>query len=228
VSSPGVKEDVFPLLTQYIGETLLRRTEFEFNLPLVDAWIFFGAVDACRRKMLTAVLEYSLLSEIEITLDEIYTAIQANSNNMQWFAPYFSGCLSLAQLSQKDTQMGIRSLIETGLLHLDGNKIKPANYVTRIADEFLVIDAHLRLRMGMLQSGQPQHMDMRAIQGRSGAILYWVYDDQGIDLISLSPAQLMLIISTMIENPAAHLSEGGGVSNLSRPTGSPSSPPERL
>ena len=228
VTSPGVKEDVFPLLAQYIGETLMRRTEFEVNFSLIDTWVFFGAVDACRRKMLNAVLEYSLLSEVEITPDEIYTAIRADSNNMQWFSPYFGGCLSLAQLSQSDTQMGIQSLIEKGLLNSQGDRIFPSNSVTRIADEFLVIDAHLRLRMGIIQSDQPQHMDMRAIQGRSGAILYWVYDNQGVDLVSLSPAQLMLIISNMIENPAAHLSEGGAVSSLSRPTGSPSSPPERL
>lgn len=225
MSSPGAKEDIFTLLGQYIGETLLRRTDFEFNLSLIDAWVLFGVIDTCRRKMLNAVLEYAVSPEIEITPDEIYSALSAKSNNMQWFSPYFRGCLTLSQLSQQDSQIGIRNLTEKGLLHLRENKIIPANSVVRIADEFLVIDAHLRLRMGMLHSGQPQHMDMRAIQGRSGAIIFWVYDDQGIEMISLSPAQLMLIISNMIESPAAHLSEEG---TLARPSVSPSSPPERL
>ena len=106
-----------------------------------------------------------------------------------------------------------------------GDTVIPARSVMQIADEFLLVDAYLRLRMGMLEAGQPQHTDMRVVQGRSGAILYWVYDDQGVDLISLSPAQLMLILSSMIDNPAVHLSEAGA---SAKPSGIPSSPPERL
>ena len=225
LSSPGVKEDVFTLLGQYIGETLLRRTDYDFNLPLIDAWVLFGVVDSCRRKMLDAVLEYALLPDIEVSLDEIYSAISVESNNMQWFSPYFEGCLSLAQISYSDTQVGIRNLVDKGLLHLQGDKIIPADSVVRIADEFLVIDGHLRLRTGMMKGGQPQHVDMRAIQGRSGAIMFWSYDDQAIDLISLSPAQLMLIISSLIENPAAHLAEEV---DLPKQSVGPIPPPESL
>ncbi len=225
LSSPGVKEDVFTLLGQYIGETLLRRTEYDFNLPLMDAWVLFGVVDSCRRKMLNAVLDYAPLPNIEVSLDEIYAAISVESNNMQWFSPYFEGCLSLAQISYSDTQVGIQNLIDKDLLHLQGDTIIPAESVVRIADEFLVIDGHLRLRTGMIKGGQPQHVDMRAIQGRSGAIMFWSYDDQAIDLISLSPAQLMLIISSIIENPAAHLADDGV---LPRPPVNSPPPPESL
>jgi len=225
LSSPGVKEDVFTLLGQYIGETLLRRADYDFNLPLMDAWILFGVVDSCRRKMLNAVLDYGLLPNIEISLDEIYSAINVETNNMQWFSPYFEGCLSLAQISHSDTQIGIQNLVDKGLLRLQGNTIIPADSVVRIADEFLVIDGHLRLRTGIMSADQPQHVDMRAIQGRSGAIMFWSYDTQAIDLISLSPAQLMLIISSIIENPAAHLAEEGV---LQRPHVSPTTPPESL
>lgn len=207
LSSPGVKEDVFELFGQYIGETLLRRTDYDFNLPLMDAWVLFGVVDSCRRKMLDAVLDYALLPNIEVSLDEIYSAISVESNNMQWFSPYFEDCLSLAQISYSDTQAGIQNLVDKGLVRLLGDTIIPADSVVRIADEFLVIDGHLRLRTGMMKGDQPLHVDMRAIQGRSGSIMFWSYDDQAIDLLSLSPAQLMLILRSLIDSPAAYLAE---------------------
>ncbi len=225
MSSPGVKEGVFELLRQYIGETVLRRMDYDFNFPLMDAWVMFGVIDVCRRKMLNAVLEYALPPKIEISLGELYAAISAESNNMQWFSPYFDGCLSLAQISQNDTQAGIRNLVTRGLLHMQGETILPADQIIQIADEFLVIDGHLRLRTGMISDGQPQHVDMRAIQGRSGAIMFWSYDNQEINLISLSPEQLMMIISSLIESPATHL---GGASALPRLPLTPSRPPEQL
>jgi len=223
LSSPGVKEGVFELLRQYVGETVLRPIDYEYNLPLMDAWVLFGVIDACRRKMLDAVLDHAYPPMVELSSAEVYAAINVKSNNMQWLSPYFAGCLSLAQISQSDTQIGLQNLARMGLLQVQDDKITPENTLSRIADEFLVLDGHLRLRSGMLKRDQPEHVDMRAIQGRSGAIMFWSYDDQAIDLISFSPAQLMYVISSLIESPATHLT---GELPVQEPIVGTQSPPE--
>lgn len=218
LSAPGVKEGVFELLRQYIGETVLRHLDFEYSLPLIDTWVLFATIDACRRKMLKSVLENEYSPQVQLMPEEVYESISVRSNNMQWFSPYFGGCLSLVKLSQRDLQIGIQNLQEKGLLRLHDGTVFPEDVLLRIADEFLVIDAHIRLRSGMLKGEKPEHVDMRALQGRSGAIMFWSYDEQAVDLIAFSPAQLMFVISSLIENPAEHLS--GAVQ--------PSQPPERL
>ncbi|MDO9028457.1 MAG: hypothetical protein Q7U68_06325, partial [Candidatus Roizmanbacteria bacterium] len=57
MQSPPVENETFELMRQFVGDTLLKHVEIEMDLPILDAWLLFGVVDAGRRKALERLLK---------------------------------------------------------------------------------------------------------------------------------------------------------------------------
>lgn len=225
LTAPGNQQEILETVRLFIGENLLRRLDYEYTFSISDAWVFFTLLDAGRQSLLQNHLEYQAQKPIELSRKQIYSALKTESSTPQWLAPYFATCLSLSKLPPADIDICLENLAGQDIININQNQISVPAALEVIVNEFLLTDGHLRLRSGVLSQDQPQFVDIRAVQGRSGSILIWSYDQQTVDIFSLSPAELMVLISGLIGNPAAHLEESSTVQQFT--TGAPP-PPEQL
>jgi hypothetical protein len=225
VNHPGIMKQMREILGQYIGETLIRSLDYEISLSLAEAWVFFAVLDASRIQILNTHLQYDTPASLQLTQKEVKQSVRSDSNSLQWLSPYFAQCLSLATLSSGDIQVALEKLKEGGLLEIDGDRILPGRILQGLAIEYLVTDGHFRLRSDVLLDNEQLTTDLRAVQGRSGAIMVWSYDQGSIDLFGLSPAEFMLTVQGITENPSMHLD--GGPAVKAAPDRTPP-PPESL
>jgi len=213
LQSPPIMESVLEILRQYIGDVLLRRVEFEVDLPLMEAWLLFGIVDVGRRRELNRILGHEGDASETLSVEEIHGALESPVPGTQWLAPYLNDCLSLASPTLGEVSAGLKRLTERGLAQITQSGLILGEVIQQIVAEFLLVDSYARVRAASLDSAdEVLSTDMRAIQGRSGSIMVWSYDDASIHLIGVSPAQFMIMMSSLVENPGAILSGGSPLS----------------
>jgi hypothetical protein len=225
LQSPSGKEGILELLRQYIGDGLLRKIELEIDLPLMDMWMLFGVIDAGRRAKLNRILAKDTGQPKALSMKDIHAGLEGSDPDLQWLAPYFDDCLSLATPTLGEVEAGVNRLAKLGLVSVSGDSVLPGTLVVDLIEEFLLVNGHLRVRAaGLDRSDEAVTSDVRGIQGRAGSILVWSHDNASIDLINLSPAQALVLVSSLVENPGAIVEEGASPLAASIPT----APPETL
>jgi hypothetical protein len=225
LQSPPISTGILEILRQHIGDSLLRDIELEIDLPILEIWLFFGVIDAARRAVFDRILGRGGESPRHLTLQEIYDGLEMVDNEMQWLAPYFDDCLSLAKPSMREVESGIGRLAEGGWVSISDQNVVLTDMMEKLVDEFLLLNGHLRIRAAALDSrGEAASSDVRVIQGRSRLNLAWSHDQGSIDLLTLSSAQTLLLLSSMVEDPASILDEG----SLSSSAGVAPAPPESV
>lgn len=225
LQSPPISSGILEILRQYIGDGLLRDIELEIDLPMLEMWLFFGVIDAARRVAFDRILGDGADGAQNLTVQGIYDGLERVDSEMQWLAPYFDDCLSLAKPSMKEVESGIGRLAERGWLQVSDQNVILADMMEKLVDEFLLLNGHLRIRAAALDSrGEVASSDVRVIQGRSRLNFAWSHDQGSIDLLTLSSAQTLLLLSSMVEDPAAILEEG----SLSSGAGATPAPPESV
>ncbi len=226
VNSPSLVVQVHEILRQYIGETLIRPLDYQLSLSLPDAWVMFAVLDASRKQLLEAHLKYQTPEIIELSRKQVEQAVKTESQSLQWLAPYFAQCLSLAKISASDIKISIENLSQAGLLEISGDSILPGEVLQSLALEYLVTDGLFRLRSEVLRDGELLTTDLRAVQGRSNAIMLWSFDQSSIDLFGLSPAEFMLAVHGLTQNPSLQMDNGSPAPP--HETSSAPPPPESL
>jgi hypothetical protein len=197
------------MLRQYVGDTILQRVEIELDLSIMDAWLLFAVVDAARKQAIQNILDGSKPEQRGFSFSEILELLESPEGGLQWLAPYFDDCMNLARPGLKEVGAGLNRLAAQGLVTVERDTVFAEDPLDEIVAEFLLIDGHIRARAAVLNSqSEALSTDVRAIQGRSGAVLLWSYDQGSIQLIGISPAQLMVVISDMVENPGEVLRIG--------------------
>jgi hypothetical protein len=225
LQSPSRKEGVLELLRQYFGDSLLRKIELETELPLMDMWMLLGVIDAGRRARLNSILAKEAGPPPPISVKDIHAGLEGSDPELQWLAPYFDDCLSLATLALGEVEAGVKRLTQHGMVSVSDDRVMPGPLVEELIEEFLLVNGHLRVRAaGLDRSGEVVTSDIRGIQGRAGTILVWSHDNASIDLVSLSPAQALVLVSSLVENPSAIVEEGAPP----LAAGAPKAPPETL
>lgn len=224
ISHPGMIGQLREILREYIGNSVIRPLDYDLSFPLADAWVFLAVLDASRQQILETHLQYKTPDSLELTKKAVEDAVRADSSSLQWLSPYFAQCLSLAKLSGSDIKISLENLAGQGLLEVSGDKVLPGRLLQAMAIEYLVSDGHLRLRSDLMRDGEQLTTDLRAVQGRTGAIMVWSFDEASVDLTGLSPAEFMLTIQGLTENPSLHL--GGSPAQPAAAEKTP--PPESL
>ncbi len=209
LQSPPVMDAVLEIVRQYTGESLLRRVEFEVDLSWIEAWLLFGATDVGRRKVLEGLLTGTGTDLEVMSIEEVHAVLKGDTAGLQWLAPYFNDCLSLSSPTPADTRKGLEQLAERELVQLSGSSLIVSELIRQIVTEFLLVDGHARVRSACIDAaGEALRTDVRAIKGRAGAMMVWSHDETSINLMGVSPAQFMILASSMVENPGDILVEG--------------------
>jgi hypothetical protein len=207
LQSPPTMDSVIETLYELFGGMILKYGDIDMDIPFLELWMLFAAVDAGRRIVLEQMLKTSDSDQpLALTLEEINAALIASQSGSQWLAPYFAECLSLIRPTEQEVATGLMKLIERKLLVTSGGKIQFSEQLEQMVYNFLVTDGHLRLRSAYLdQDGEIINTDFRAIQGRAGAIVLWSYDTDSAFISSVSPAQLITILGRAVSNPKAFI-----------------------
>lgn len=208
IESPPPLEGLLENTTQYVGDSLIRVSDLQLELNLLDGWVFFGALDAARRALLNQLLTNGSDQSITIAFEDVQRTLQPQEDEFQWLAPYYANCVDLQFASEADVHQGLQRLAQQGLWQTQGQTITLQPSFAQFAREFLIIDSFMRMQAaGLDTQGTPVSNTVRTIHGRSNAVLMWSHDEEGVSLWCVSPAQTMLILSTIMEAPSEIFSD---------------------
>ena len=188
-------------LGQYIGESLVSAVEVEMECTHQEAQVFLGAVDIARRKVMHAMADTGALETIAVQAAEVAQILR--EENAQWISAFFTAALELPALTDERVQANLQSLAQKGLVRFEGENLLLSDTAEQITMAFLTLNGHLRLHASTLDSAKNiQHAGIFGVQGQSGTALLWTVEENSVDIFSASPAQTMLLISSMLEAPA--------------------------
>ena len=231
LESPPTMDRVVETLYELFGGMSVKYGDVDLDIPFLELWVLFAAIDAGRRIVLGQMSNTSAEDQpLSPTMMDINAALVANQSGSQWFAPYFADCLSLMRPSKREVAAGLMRLIERRLLIVSRENIRFSEQIEQMVYDFLITDGHLRLRSAYLDpAGEIINTDFRAIQGRAGAILLWSFDSRSAYMSSVSPAQLITILGKAVSNPRTFLDEEEQFGVPLQPQmQSPPSSPERM
>ncbi len=194
-------------LGQFVGESVVKPVEFEMELAIQEAWLLFAVIDCTRRQIMKSMAEDGNLEQISIPVDDVVKTL--TNDNLQWLSAYFAAAHEHPQPDESSVPSIIQTLDAKSLLSYDGNRITPTEKTVELAATFLTIDGHVRLQAATLDNRhQPINSLIWGVQGRGNAFLMWTPDETGVSIFCLSSAQTMVIISSLLEDPAAQFTEG--------------------
>ena len=203
LQSPPNLDSVLEWLGLYIGDSLLRTCALDADLPIADAHIFFGVLDAGRRQTFSEMGGARTVTDT-IPLTGIVSALEQELDDFQWLAPHFAESFSIAPVSEMEVKQGLQRLAQKGYLQFSGDFVVPADALLDLISDFLLVNGHLRLRSAAPGHGDPlTATELRGVQGASSALLLWTDDGQSVHLMGASPAQMMVIIRDMLADPNA-------------------------
>jgi hypothetical protein len=212
LQSPPVFDGLLDWMDQYIGDSLVRAVDIDLEIPIENVWVLFGVVDAGRRQALSNMIGVNEASLESISIADISASLTKELIDLQWLAPHFADSLSLPMISESEIQKGLQWLAMKGYLSLSNDQVLLSDLVLEMISEFLIIDGRLRLKSACPGPQSKLNItELRGIQGRNNAMLLWSHDDRSVNLMGVSPAQTMAIISNILEAPASLLA-GVGVS----------------
>jgi len=203
LQSPPDLNGILEWLKLYIGDSLLRSCDLDADLPIADAHMLFGVVDAGRRQMFSEMGGARTVTDT-IPLTGIVSALEQELDDFQWLAPHFAESFSLSPISEIEVKQGLQRLAQKGYLQFSGDFVVPADALLDLISDFLLVNGHLRLR-----SAAPGHGDqltateLRGVQGAGSALLLWTDDGTSVHLMGASPAQMMVIIRDILADPNA-------------------------
>ena len=203
LQSPPNLDSILEWMKLYIGDSLLRTCALDADLPIADAHVFFGVLDAGRRQTFSEMGGARTVTDT-IPLTGIVSALEQELDDFQWLAPHFAETFSLAPVSEMEVKQGLQRLAQKGYLQFSGDFVVPADALLDLISDFLLVNGHLRLR-----SAAPGHGDqltateLRGVQGGGNAMLLWTDDGTSVHLMGASPAQMMVIIHDMLADPNA-------------------------
>ncbi|MCJ7436026.1 MAG: hypothetical protein MUO77_21320 [Anaerolineales bacterium] len=220
LQSPPYIADWITTLGQLVGESIVKSVEVEWELDIQEAWILFGIIDGARRQILKRLAENNRPETILIPVGEI--AQNLKGENPQWLAPYFAASHELPEMNESETLAILQTLAQKGLATIDGEKIKPSDKLIETASAFLTLEGHLRLQASVLNDEfTAANTLIWGVQGRGKAVLMWTSDKQGVSIFSVSPAQAMVIIGSVLEAPAAQFTDAALPKAPAAPTSMP-------
>lgn len=192
VQAPPAAAAAAEMLSLQTGESLLGRIRLEAELSMGEGAVFFGCLDALRRKALTAILAGSVESGYGVS--HVEEALGAEEEGMQWLAPFFLTTTALPKPKGRHVRQALTALLEKGLVRKDQGGWKPSPLMRQAAAELLLVDAHARLRQAAIGAdGKAAASDLRIVQGRSGAFLLWTADSSTVSISGASAAQVSIM-----------------------------------
>lgn len=208
IESPPPLEGLLENTAQYIGNSVIRVSDLRLTLNLFDGWVFFAALDTARRALLNRLITGDSGSSIAVSFEDIQRAMHSQEAEFQWLAPYYANCVGLQQSPESAVHESLQRLAQMGLWQMQGQTINFELSFAQLAREFLILDNFIRMQAaGLDAGGTPISNVVRTIHGRSNAVLMWSHDKEGISLWCVSPAQTMLILSTIMEAPSEIFSD---------------------
>lgn len=201
LQSPPVRDNLLELLLMHLGNSKLDRVDFELDLPMAQTAAFFALIDASRRNKMRALLGESTTEDISI--DNIKSALTESAGGFQWLAPGYIKAIGKGLPGKEVVTSALSKLADAKIIKGSGNGWIPGMQIEKLASEFLLIDAVIRLRSGSVDAeGGANAADIHIIYGRSGAVFMWSLTGKKTEIRSLSPSQLLMLIEMMMR-PAA-------------------------
>ncbi len=186
---PADKDKIMDIMLLYIGDSQLDRTDIELDFHIVEAAVLFAMVDAHRRVKLNSLLGNELE---EVSIDDVNSALNENSNLLQWLTPGFIKALGKGAPSQSNIAKAFE-------------KLKNRKEIGILSDEFLLINSNLRIRGAVADGNEVvQAADIHITGGRPGSFLMWSVNEKNVEIRSISPVQLLMLLD-MLTKPAEQM-----------------------
>ena len=199
LQSPANPAALLSWLAERIGTSVLRKTAMDVNLTYDEARTFFAVLDAARRSTFAGMSGKGEGGSGQVSKTSVIEALLEENENMQWLAPHFAESYQMAALSALEAEQLLMRLAQKGFVMLKGDQVGLSEMLAALAENFLQVNGHLRLRNAELEkNGRIATTELRAVQGQGNAMMVWSDDGKGIHLISASPAQLMVIAQDIL------------------------------
>jgi hypothetical protein len=183
-------------------------------------WSFF---DLLREAMDGDDLPQGISFELEAIMTVLGRPFEALDN----LGAYFRQALNLGIPLKKDVQAALRTLAGMGLIENVASKYKPGPFLRGQVIEFSDVGAHLTLKTSVRSlNGGLVTMHNFIFQGKSGNGLLWFNNNGTINLLVLSPTQIINLVTKVIYEPF-HFFENNSEKSTA-PAGRRRPPPERL
>ena len=133
---------------------------------------------------------------------DVLAAGKRREANLQWMAPYFLEISGQPSLEQSELQNLLPRLNRKGMLQEQDGKLIPQPDMLRLAISFLLVESASRIQAAQgTTKDDVQRVDIWALQGRNHSLLSWSMDEADVTLQGLSPAQWLLMLSEMLDDP---------------------------
>lgn len=213
LSNDGIKLQSPPQITnwvnmlgQFIGESIVKPVEFELELDNLETWILFGVIDTVRRQIMKGLAENNNSESFLLSVKEI--AENQKDENLQWLSAYFAAANEFSEVNEAEILSSMQALAQKGLITFDNTQITPSEKLIEIAATFLTLEGHLRLQASTLDDeNEIANTLIWGVQGRGNALLMWTPDENGVNIFSMSSAQAMIIIGSLLEAPASQFTD---------------------
>jgi len=191
---------------QLMGESIVKDIEFEVDLTLNEAWVFFTVIDCVRRQMLKNLSENINSEAYVITLEDL--SANTTQDSSQWLGAFFAKAEGLPSLRNSEILAAVKSLTQKRLINFYDESILPGVDSIALAAALLTLEASIQLQAATLDNRfGTVGMTVTAVKGRGNTCLSWSGSDGSVSITSLSAAQLMIIIGSFLEAPSAQFTD---------------------
>lgn len=200
-------------LAQHLGDSMLRACDLDTELPIEDAYVLFGLVDAARRRALANLGGASSADPEKVVISDVITVLSTKpseeAETLQWLAPHFAESQGLPALNAEMIEKSIKHLAQKGFLTISGKEAVLSDALVDLASEFLLVNGHLRLRKAECDGSEDTRAtEVRGVCGHKHAVLLWTDDGQKVHLLGTSPAQVIVIASDILADPRGIQAQG--------------------
>jgi hypothetical protein len=191
---------------QLMGESTLKDIEFEVDLSPHEAWVFFTVIDIIRRQMMKNLSENIDSETYVITLEDL--SENTSQDNSQWLGAFFAKAEGLPSLSDSEILAAVKSLTQKRLVNFYDDSILPGVDSIALAVALLTLEASVQLQAATLDNRfGTVGITVTAVKGRGNTCLSWSGSGGSVSILSVSAAQLMIIIGSFLEAPSAQFTD---------------------
>ena len=191
---------------QLMGESIIKDIEFEIDLTLHEAWVFFSVIDCVRRQMMKNLSENINAESYVIALEDL--SANTTQDSSQWLGAFFAKAEELPSLGENEILASVKTLTHKRLINYHDNSILPGVESLELAAALLTLEASVQLQAATLNNQfGTVGITLTAVKGRGNTCLSWSGGDGSVSISSLSAAQLMIIIGSFLEAPSAQFTD---------------------
>ncbi len=203
IKTPSSHEDILDGLSQLIGESAVRSSDFKAELSKREALVLIGLFDLVRKEELLGVIDSSKSLHYEYEQDEVVNAINNYNKSTQNSVYLLRRVTGFSEeVSIGEIESSIDNLISLKLLSRKGNKIALLDDSLTLAGRLLVIDNVISLSSGSeMPNGEVVFGGFTCVQAGVNDILYLEDSGDKVELQAITSALILSLINEFLNKP---------------------------